>query len=478
MVFSSVLFLFAFLPVFFLVYFILPLRFRNAWALVGSGAFYAWGAPSFIGIALGTSAVDYVISRRLQARDLSESKRKFLLWCGILLNLSLLFYFKYANFFIEQVDDVLDFFDRGSIHWTAVALPIGISFITFEKISYLVDVWARKVQPAPTFVTYLLFLALFPHLIAGPIFRYHDISDQLLNRPLRMDDVFRGFVRFSLGLAKKSLLADPLSEVVDKIFHLHSYSLTPAYAWLGAACYALQIYFDFSGYSDMAIGLGRMMGFHFLENFNRPYISLSVTEFWRRWHISLTNWMREYLYIPLGGNRVSPRRTAVNLWTVFLLSGLWHGANWTFIVWGCWHGFFLILERNFLLSRLERVPAVLRSCYTLFAILLSWVIFRSENLSESLEYIQRMFSFTGTALYERTPRLADIINNRAATAVVIGTILAVCPDSIMESARCFFSATRCELRTAACGIACLLLFFLSTLSLVNSQFHPFIYFRF
>ncbi|MFN8392435.1 MAG: MBOAT family O-acyltransferase [Bdellovibrionota bacterium] len=478
MAFSSVLFLFGFLPIFFVAYYALPNRYRNAWALIGSGLFYAWGAPAFLGVALVTSFVDFRISHRIADNTLPAPRRKLLLAVAIALNLAILFYFKYSNFFVGQVNGLLESLGRADFNWVDVALPIGISFITFEKISYLVDVYRGIVRPAPTFSTYLLFLALFPHLIAGPIFRYHDISEQLLERKHSWESMYEGMVRFSFGLAKKTLLADPLAEVVNRIFHLSFVALTPGYAWLGAICYAFQIFYDFSGYSDMAIGLGKMMGFTFLENFNRPYISTSITEFWRRWHISLSNWMREYLYIPLGGNRGSVSRTYLNLWIVFLLSGLWHGANWTFVIWGCYHGLFLVLERAVLGKVLARLPRALSGSYAFIVILFSWVIFRSDNLTEARTFIEQMFAVFRSDLRYSPPRFVEVMSNRAVVVLAISALCAFFPESWREKLFAQRASFARPVPVVLYGTCSLLLFFLATLSLVNSQFHPFIYFRF
>lgn len=479
MVFSSLFFLFGFLPAFFALYFLAPATRRNTVLLIGSGLFYAWGAPRFVPVVLATSWIDFRLSKQIGDESLGQRRRKLLLALTITLNSAILLYFKYANFFVGQINEALAAFGTGPVGWVEVALPIGISFITFEKISYLVDVYTRRVKPAPTFGTYLLFLALFPHLIAGPIFRYHDVAEQLLARTVRLEDLFYGMQRFILGLAKKVLIADPLSEVVEKVFGLRYLDLSPGFAWLGALAYALQIYYDFSGYSDMAIGLGRMMGFHFLENFDRPYLAQSVSEFWRRWHISLSNWMREYLYYPLGGNRGGRVRTAFNLWTVFLVSGLWHGANWTFLFWGFYHGLFLILDRLFLLKALRRIPSVCRTALTFVIVIFGWIPFRSPNLREAFTYWHRMLQIFAEAPHQRGPLLAEVISNRALFAFAVGAALAFLPWTTTMRPSLMPSRTpRTVLGTAALGTVAIGLFFLSTLALTNSQFHPFIYFRF
>lgn len=479
MAFSSLFFLFAFLPVFFAIYYAVPPRYKNACALSGSALFYFWGAPRFLPVVLLTSFVDYKIAAAIDAKKDSRLRR-CLLAAAVLMNVSILLYFKYANFFVGELNDALLHRGLSPLPWIEIALPIGISFITFEKISYLVDVYTRRVKPAPNFTTYLLFLALFPHLIAGPIFRYHDVASQLLSRPFRIEDVRIGVERFILGLAKKVIIADTMAEVANTVFGLRSTDLTTGFAWIGALAYAFQIYFDFSGYSDMAIGLGRMMGFRFLENFDSPYISKSITEFWRRWHISLSNWMREYLYIPLGGNRGSVARTYLNLWIVFLISGFWHGANWTFLFWGFYHGSLLIIERVFLLNALKRVPAFLRNAWTFLLVLLGWIPFRCDTLHEAWDFVRRMFAPLFNLATIKGPLLVDVLNFRQATMLCIAILLSFLPQTNLWKT-CKAKWSNAEGWSLVYGLrtpALLALFYLATLRLVNSHFHPFIYFRF
>ena len=481
MVFSSLLFIFFFLPVFLLIYGALPGIYRNSWALLASLLFYTWGAPQFLPILVATSLFDYYLSHRIAPLPDGDISKRRLLALGIAVNLGVLAYCKYSNFFVEQLNGMLDLCQLGPIPWTAVVLPIGISFITFEKISYLVDVSRRVTPPAPSLTAYALFLAFFPHLIAGPIFRYHDIAEQLLTRNHSTELIISGIWRFSLGLAKKVLIADPISGVVESIFSLRYGELSSFLAWFGALAYTMQIYFDFSGYSDMAIGLGRICGFRFVENFNSPYCSRSITEFWRRWHISLSNWMREYLYIPLGGNRVSSRRRLLNLWIVFLLSGLWHGASWNFVIWGIFHGTFLAGERTKVLSWVERLPYRIAQLWTVLIVLIGWVPFRAATLRESVQYLTRMFSF-GISDPEVPPLLIDLANNRALFALSLALVSALSLSSIQISTlKCkleSYSSTFPSRVVLAQGLLSLLFLFASTLALVNSHFHPFIYFRF
>ncbi len=470
MVFSSLIFIFGFLPLVLLGYYLSPQRYRNGYLLAASCLFYLWGAPRFFPILLGAAVVDYWISRAIHGSE-NESRRKRLLILGLTFNLSLLAYFKYSNFFVEELNHLFVAWGLSAMPWTTVILPIGISFITFEEISYLVDIYRRVTPPAPNFPTYALFLCLFPHLIAGPIFRYHDVSEQLVNREHSTKLFYEGLIRFCNGLGKKVLIADPVARVADTLFAVQTVNLSPGLAWLAVLAYSIQIYFDFSGYSDMAIGLGKMFGFRFVENFDRPYSATSITDFWRRWHISLSNWMREYLYIPLGGNRFGPVRTYINLWVVFLLSGFWHGANWTFLFWGFYHGLFLVLDRLFLLRLLEPVPAFFRRLLTFLIVILGWVPFRTESLGHALEIWKVMFGLTGS---KSDLLLVEVASGRALCALAVGLVLGLLPFTVRFT-RESFNRPLPVFAAGSCAVAVL---FFSTLSLVNSDFHPFIYFRF
>ena len=395
MVFSSILFLLYFLPVFLIIYYLLPYKARNPWVLLASVIFYSWGAPDFIFIVLGSIIADFFLVKYIH---INEGKtKKWLAGISVFMNVGLLAYFKYANFFIENVNELLAGLGISPAHWTAIALPIGISFFTFQKITYTVDVYRNVHAPLKRIIDYAMYILMFPHLIAGPIVRFNLVADQIENRRYNetVENRLHGFYRFIIGLSKKVLIANVLGAEADKIFALDPAGFSTGQAWAGIIAYAFQIYFDFSGYSDMAIGLALMIGFNFPENFNNPYISQSITEFWRRWHMTLGRFMREYLYIPLGGNRVGTFRLYFNLWLVFFLSGLWHGAAWNFIAWGAFHGLFLVADRLFLLKLLEKIgkfPAIL---FTFFVSLIGWVLFRSETLSYAMKYLQKMFSFSG-----------------------------------------------------------------------------------
>ncbi len=390
------------------MYYLSPRSLKNIVILAGSIIFYAWGAPKFIFVILGTTAVDFFVVRGMAATD-TQWRRRALLLLSLCINLGLLFYFKYSNFFVDNVNHIRHLAGMREVQWTKLALPIGISFYTFETITYVVDVYKRIHKPLRNFWDYQLYIILFPKLIAGPIIRYHDFAGQIYDHTLydNPENRLRGFYRFCLGLGKKVLIANVVGATADSIFAMPHDHLGNYMAWYGALSYTFQIYFDFSGYSDMAIGLGLMMGFRFPENFNNPYTSLSITEFWRRWHMTLGSWMRNYLYIPLGGNRVSKSRLFFNLWLVFLLSGLWHGAAWGFVIWGAYHGFFLVMERLFLgkwLAKLGKAAVI----YSFLVVVIGWVFFKTEHLWPSLSYLHTMFAPTAVNTHWH-PDQRDII---------------------------------------------------------------------
>jgi alginate O-acetyltransferase complex protein AlgI len=404
MVFSSNFFLLMFLPAFLLAYYLTPLRHRNKTALLGSAFFYAWGAPLFIFVLFASATADHLIGQWME--KINDAKQKKLwLALALVINVGVLAYFKYANFFVDNVNQILMNAGVGRLKWTAVVLPIGISFFTFQKISYLVDVYRGETKAFKNIFNYYLFVVLFPQLIAGPIVRYKEIADQIRDRVSteNMDNRLQGFFRFCVGLAKKVFIANVMGQQADIIFSLGGENLNSPVAWLGLLAYSFQIYFDFSGYSDMAIGLGRMMGFTFPENFNFPYIARSITEFWRRWHITLSNWMKDYLYIPLGGNQGGSGRTYLNLWVVFLISGLWHGASWNFVIWGAYHGLFLVLERLFLGRFLKKIGGFAATLFTFVVAILGWVWFRAETLADAITYFAALFSFEGSTLTIPSP---------------------------------------------------------------------------
>jgi len=481
MVFSSLFFLFFFLPLVLLCYRLAPPHRRNGIALAASLFFYAWGAPRFVFVLAGGSVFDYVVSRAIgpPGRSVRQRRRRLFLALAIAMNLGLLLYFKYANFAVMELNRFLGGLGYEDIGWTAVALPIGISFFTFQKLSYLIDVYRGVVAPARSLPTYMLYVSLFPQLIAGPIVRYHDVARQLESRAATADRMFEGIWRFSRGLGRKVLIANVLGEAANHAFALGPDRLSTAEAWVGVVCYSFQLYFDFAGYSDMAIGLGRMLGFEFLENFNCPYIARSFTEFWRRWHISLSNWMREYLYIPLGGNRRGPARTYLNLWIVFVLSGLWHGASWNFIVWGMYHGLFLSLDKLAGRDRQDRIPRLVSIPATFLLVTIGWVFFRANDIGHAWFYLGRMFPVAAGARAVETAPWSRLLDAQRAWTLGAAVFFSFAPawQGAWTALRRWLG-TDTRVGPVLAFASSVLLVILSASALAAGKFNPFIYFRF
>ncbi len=399
MVFSSILFLYVFLPVFLLVYHVAGTKQKNYVILGASIFFYAWGAPAFIFLVLASLIINFYIVKQLY----QNRNQKGYLILSVIINLGLLGYFKYANFFIDNVNFLIESFGAQPVSWTKVVLPIGISFFTFQSLTYTVDVYRNVHKPFDKLSNYLLYILMFPQLIAGPIVRFNTIADDIKDRKSNenLENKLLGIYRFTIGLSKKILIANVLGEQVDIIYAMPPDQVNSSLAWIAVIAYSFQIYFDFSGYSDMAIGLGKIIGFNFPENFNNPYNSQSITEFWKRWHITLGEFMKYYLYIPLGGNRVDTKsRLYFNLAVVFLLSGLWHGASWNFVIWGAWHGLFLILDRVFLIKLLSFTGKLPRVFVTYIIVLVGWVFFRIENFNQAFFYLKKMFSVDFTNSFQ------------------------------------------------------------------------------
>ncbi len=466
MLFSSMTFVFLFLPIVCALYLLAKPSLHNPILLLASMFFYAWGEPSYLAIMILTIFVNYV-----GALAIDKWRRlKFpIALLTIAVDLSFLIYFKYFNFIVENVNVLCG----TEIDFIKVVMPIGISFYTFQALSYLVDVYRGEVKVQKDLYKMALYIALFPQLVAGPIVKYHDVAEQIDNRVVSFDKVAYGVKRFIIGLAKKMLIANTLGVVADKIFNQPVVQFDCLTAWVGALAYSMQLFYDFSGYSDMAIGLGSIFGFKFLENFNYPYISKSITEFWRRWHISLSTWFREYLYIPLGGNRVPKWRNLVNLFLVFLATGIWHGASWVFIVWGLWHGFFIILEKltDWNKEKQNLGLKILQHIYTILVFIIGWVFFRSETLSYALDYIKNMFGLISDHQIAYTlPYYIDRIGVIAFIAAIL------CAMPIFKG---FLSIAfeRKVCRTLV-NIWLMLLFILSAVTIAVSTYNPFIYFRF
>ena len=473
MIFSSNLFLLYFLPIFLLVYYFVDTKFKNFVILGASIFFYSWGAPKFIFVILASTIIDFYIVKRLYLSQ-SITQKRLLLASSVFINLGLLLYFKYANFFVANLNVSLEILGFSQVKWTAIALPIGISFYTFQTLTYSIDVYRKVHTPLEKVSDYLLYIMSFPQMIAGPIVRFNSIADQIIQRSESVDDKLMGFYRFSIGLAKKVLIANVMAEQADLIFNSNLSQLNPGSAWLGMLAYTFQIYFDFSGYSDMAIGLGRMMGFRFPENFDSPYISQSISEFWRRWHITLGSFMRDYLYIPLGGNRVASKyRLFFNLWVVFLLSGLWHGASWNFLIWGAYHGFFLILDRLFLLKILNRMGQIPSIIITFLFVMVGWVVFRLERVAKIKIYLSKLFSLNSSVEFETIPAFGLI-----SILAVIFSFLVIFKQGKKLEKFVFYTEHYSLKYHFIFTILSILLLMLSTSSITSSDFNPFIYFRF
>jgi len=463
MVFTSSIFLYAFLPTTLLGYFLLTNRFRNAFLLLASYVFYAWSIPSYLILILASTLVDYFC---VVFMSKTTRFRKVFLVISLVCNLGLLGFFKYYGFFVENVNPLLKSLSLGGFPLWEIALPIGISFYTFQSMSYTIDVYRHRVAPTFHFVDFACFVALFPQLVAGPIVRYIDIAKQMRNRLIGLDQFSLGVWLFMAGFAKKVLVANQVGILADRAFAMSDPNFLDS--WIGLLAYTMQIYFDFSGYSDMAIGLGHMFGFTFPQNFNSPYRAQSITDFWRRWHITLSTWFREFVYIPLGGNRHGLNRTLFNLVLTFFLSGLWHGASWNFVIWGLYHGGFLLLERMFRDrgGLYRRLPSGLRQILILLIAMLGWVFFRADDLGDAMGYFQGLFGGHGFGEYS----LQKFWETSAPlTALPIATLIALSARNTNQL---------CQNLTPLRVWGVFLLFILSCIELSNQGYNPFLYFQF
>jgi alginate O-acetyltransferase complex protein AlgI len=465
MVFSSNLFLFLFLPLFLVCYYCTPLKFRSALILLFSYAFYAWWRPDFLLLLVAVSVGSYAFALLIDATQ-DERRRYRLLFVAVTLNLLTLGYFKYANFGIESLNTALLALGFSKLNFGQILLPIGLSFYIFHAISYLVDIYRREAPPARNVIDFAAFIALFPHLVAGPVLRYHLLAEQFRSRVHSIDHFARGCLIFMAGFCQKVLIADTVAPIADAVFSAANPSFVDA--WLGTIAYTIQLFFDFSGYSSMAVGLALMIGFKFPENFNDPYISTSITEFWKRWHMSLSNWLREYLYIPLGGNRKGVKRTYFNLFMTMLLGGIWHGANWTFVVWGAWHGGLLALEKlmkdklgEFQITNLA--TRVLMIFNTMILVMTGWVFFRSESLTDAYRMLMAM---SGMRTWALSDEIVAQTTSDGFIVLGIGVVLVYVLPSIKRY-------THSPLRFL---ILPLFVWALATLS--SQSFTPFLYFQF
>jgi len=468
MVFSSMTFIWVFLPILLIVYFLVKDKYKNYVLLIFSLIFYAWGEPKYIILMIISIMMNYIFGLGIDRFKKKRNKLIILIF-SLLANLGLLGYFKYYNFFAENVNHLLG---KGTLQVRDVVLPIGISFYTFQILSYVIDVYRKDIKVQKNIFKLALYISFFPQLIAGPIVKYHDIEKQLGERKESVDLFVSGIKRFVYGLGKKVIIANSLALVADTIFEADVLAISTGIAWLGSICYSLQIYFDFSGYSDMAIGLGKMFGFHFMENFDLPYISASITEFWRRWHISLSTWFKEYIYIPLGGNRKGRIRTYINLWIVFLVTGIWHGAAWNFVFWGLFHGFFIFIERIGFKKILDRFQ-ILGHIYTLLVADIAWVFFRAEGLKNGFKFVKRMFTYHP----EYKINLLDIMNRKTVVILILAVLMAGIIQSIIKKVDKKEKLKNVyQIFMEPIVLICIL--GISIMMLVSDTYNPFIYFRF
>ena len=470
MLFYEPLFLTIF-PALYACYLLATSAFTKKWTLlVASTLFYAWGEPVFVVVLFASTAIDYALSFYLSDATPFRTRR-LALATGIVCNLAVLVVYKYADFIAANLDLALTPLGAPPIPLLHLALPIGVSFVVFEKITYLVDTWRGLSRPAASFSDYCLFVVFFPKLLAGPILKYHDMKDQIAAPPtIEWSDFEAGFLRFARGLGRKLLIADPLGVYANQVFAADPAGLGTGQAWLGLASFTLQIYFDFSGYSDMAIGLARMLGFRLNENFNAPYAARSITDFWRRWHISLTTWIRDYLYMPLGGNRRGDARTYINLWICFLASGLWHGASWNFVLWGAYNGLFLTLDRLFLRKALERSGAIIATIITLLIVMIGWAIFRSDSPGHLTQFLAALFGFAHSAAATEIPAEVPF-------TLILGVFISLLPATPLYDPlqRAF---ARQGWPRGVIIAALIVIYVLAIARAVTVPFQPFIYFRF
>lgn len=474
MVFSSPTFLFLFLPVIYLLNLIAPKWLRNPLLLMASLIFYGWGEPVFVLVMIASTLANYFFARWLDYGRRSGHPRqtRLAMVLMVVVNIGLLLVYKYTDFLIGSINQIFSI----SIPLPGILLPIGISFFTFQAMSYVIDVYRQETPVQKRFSHLLLYISFFPQLIAGPIVKYHDVAEQIERRQLSIPETAAGIRRFIIGLSKKLLVANMVGQVADKVFALNPAQLDLPIAWIGALAYAVQIYFDFSGYSDMAIGLGHMLGFKFKENFLHPYAAVSLQDFWRRWHVSLSTWFKEYLYVPLGGNRKGMLRTGLNRVIVFFLTGLWHGASWTFVIWGLFHGFFLLLE-TYKIIRVDRFPLrILRYLYTLLVVVCGFVIFRAETLAQGLAMLRNMF--VGWQLQPVAQALLmEVLSPGFILTMLIAGIAATPVVQVLHRRLSARSRLTSLYEPVGYGVSVLLLA-LCILALSASTYNPFIYYRF
>ena len=470
MLFSSITFLFIFLPLTLLLYYLVPVRMKNYVMLAASLIFYAWGEPVYIILMILSIILNYFCGQDIYEKRDNARAMKMSLMFGVVMNLLILGFFKYYGLLMDTINAILPI----DIPYRVLALPIGISFYTFQAMSYLIDVYRKEVKPQENILYFALYISMFPQLIAGPIVRYIDIEEQLKERSINSTKFGEGAMYFIRGLAKKVVLANTFGSVYEQVAAMQMGSFSTLTAWVGAIAYAFQIYFDFGGYSDMAIGLGKMFGFEFLPNFNYPYIAKSITDFWRRWHISLSTWFREYVYIPLGGNRCTPSRHILNLLIVWMLTGLWHGAQWNFMFWGLYYGVILILEKYLWGSKIEKLPAAVQHIYAFVLVLFGWVFFFSPTLGYAGQYLKVMFGIGAKGIFDKQGFFMIFTN----WLLIVIAILASAPRGyklLKKITGCWQSEEVRSIVTCAVYIA---MFLLCIAFLVTETYNPFLYFRF
>lgn len=473
MLFSSLIFLFVFLPSVTFIYYISPRKLRNLILLVFSLFFYGYGEPKYLIIMILSITINYLMGLLIDKYREEQILVKLIIFLTILANLSIIGYYKYADFVIVNINELFN----SSLPLLNIVMPIGISFFTFQGLSYVIDVYRGngKVQKNPFNVA--LYISLFPQLIAGPIVRYETVAEQLNERKETLEGFSYGVERFILGLSKKVLIANTVGLIADEIFSIHTSNLSVVLAWVGIVSYTFQIYYDFSGYSDMAIGLGHMFGFKFLENFNYPYISKSITEFWRRWHISLSTWFRDYVYIPLGGNRVNNLKFLRNIIIVWFLTGLWHGAAWNFILWGLYYGIILIIEKFVLGKIIEKLPKIFQHIYTMIIVIIGWLIFRSESIYYIKEYWLVLFGFGSNELMNPKAKYY-LVEYKNAFIIALLASTPIYPVVTQKLNKISLPWLNAFINNIIKPIFLISLFIMCIIYLVNSTFNPFIYFRF
>ncbi len=468
MVFSSLTFMFFFLTIVLITYFLVPMKGKNIIILVSGLFFYAWGEPKYVLIMVFSAAIDYFAGRLMDKYDDNQKKRTIFLLVSVVMNLSLLGVFKYSSFIISNVNGITGF----NIPDPMLALPIGISFYTFQSMSYTIDLYMRNIKVQKNMLNFLSYVTLFPQIVAGPIVRYEDVANEIDSRTISMSKVSQGIGVFVKGLAKKTLIANNIGAVWATVKAMEYGGISTATAWIGIIAFTFQIYFDFSGYSDMACGLGKMLGFNFPQNFNYPYISKSISEFWRRWHITLGSWFRSYVYIPMGGNRKGASRTVINLLVVWMLTGIWHGASWNFILWGLYFGVLIVLEKLFLGKLLEKIPSFISWAYTFILVVIGWVFFDIDGLTPAFNYLKVMFGSSGT-LIDDTAKYLFISN------IFVFLICIIASSQIVK--KIYEKACTSKYSIAiqyAMPVVQLGLMIICTAFLVNATYNPFLYFRF